>query len=168
MPEAGLPPGVLGVVTASRHEAENFLTHPVIKGVTFVGSTSVGRHIYRTAAANGKRVQALTEAKNHALVLEDWVLERAAQSIINSFYGVQGSRYSRFYDTDVAESITQTGAWLLKHTIAQAESREWGRRRLQERLQQLADQHSEFFPPPPTHTPKSHAAQRVRRCHPGR
>jgi malonate-semialdehyde dehydrogenase (acetylating)/methylmalonate-semialdehyde dehydrogenase len=90
--EAGLPPGVLGVVTASRHEAENFLTHPLIKGVTFVGSTSVGRHIYRTAAANGKRVQALTEAKNHALVLEDCVLERAAQSIINSFCGCAGER----------------------------------------------------------------------------
>ena len=90
--EAGLPPGVLGIVTASRQEAEIFLTHPVIKGVTFVGSTSVGRHIYRTAAANGKRVQALTEAKNHALVLEDCVLERAAQSIINSFCGCAGER----------------------------------------------------------------------------
>ena len=90
--EAGLPPGVLGVVTTSRNEAEIFLTHPEIKGVTFVGSTSVGLHIYRTAAANGKRVQALTEAKNHALVLEDCVLERAAQSIINSFCGCAGER----------------------------------------------------------------------------
>jgi DNA polymerase elongation subunit (family B) len=50
----------------------------------------------------------------------------AYKGVINSFYGVQGSRYSRFYDQEVAESITQTGVWLLKHTIAQAESREWG------------------------------------------
>jgi malonate-semialdehyde dehydrogenase (acetylating) / methylmalonate-semialdehyde dehydrogenase len=90
--EAGLPPGVLGVITTSRNEAEIFLTHPEIKGVTFVGSTSVGQHIYRVAAENGKRVQALTEAKNHALVLEDCVLERAAQSIINSFCGCAGER----------------------------------------------------------------------------
>jgi malonate-semialdehyde dehydrogenase (acetylating)/methylmalonate-semialdehyde dehydrogenase len=90
--QAGLPPGVLGVVTTSRHEAEIFLNHPVIKGVSFVGSTSVGQHIYATAAANGKRVQALTEAKNHALVLEDCVVERAAQSIINSFCGCAGER----------------------------------------------------------------------------
>ena len=90
--EAGLPPGVLGVVTTSRHEAEMFLTHPDIKGVTFVGSTSVGQHIYQTAAAHGKRVQALTEAKNHALVLEDCVLERTVQSIINSFCGCAGER----------------------------------------------------------------------------
>lgn len=90
--EAGLPAGVLNVVTTSRNEAEIFLRHPDIKGVSFVGSTSVGLHIYSTAAANGKRVQALTEAKNHALVLRDAVIERTAQSIINSFCGCAGER----------------------------------------------------------------------------
>ncbi len=67
--EAGLPDGVVNVVTCSRNEAEIFLRHPDIKGITFVGSTEVGMHIYSAAAANGKRVQALCEAKNHALVL---------------------------------------------------------------------------------------------------
>lgn len=90
--EAGLPAGVLNLVTTSRHEAEIFLTHPAIKGVSFVGSTSVGLHIYGTAAKNGKRVQALTEAKNHALVLSDCVLERVVPSIINSFCGCAGER----------------------------------------------------------------------------
>ena len=90
--EAGLPDGVLNLVTTSRNEAEILLRHPDIKGVTFVGSTSVGKHIYATAAANGKRVQALTEAKNHALVLKDAVIERAAQGIINSFCGCAGER----------------------------------------------------------------------------
>jgi malonate-semialdehyde dehydrogenase (acetylating)/methylmalonate-semialdehyde dehydrogenase len=90
--EAGLPPGVLNVITAGRNEAEIFLRHPDIKGVSFVGSTSVGRHIYSTAAANGKRVQALTEAKNHALVMRDCKLERTAQGIINAFCGCAGQR----------------------------------------------------------------------------
>jgi len=49
--EAGLPPGVLSLVTCSRHEAELLLKHPEVKGITFVGSTGVGRHIYETAAA---------------------------------------------------------------------------------------------------------------------
>ena len=74
--EAGLPTGVLNLVTCSRNEAEILLRHPDVKGISFVGSTAVGRHIYATAAANGKRVQALTEAKNHALVLQDAALER--------------------------------------------------------------------------------------------
>lgn len=90
--EAGLPPGVLNIITAGRNEAEIFLRHPDIKGVSFVGSTSVGLHIYSTAAANGKRVQALTEAKNHALVMRDCKLERTAQGIINAFCGCAGQR----------------------------------------------------------------------------
>lgn len=49
--EAGLPDGVINIVTCSRTEAEIFLNHPDIKGITFVGSTSVGKHIYATAAA---------------------------------------------------------------------------------------------------------------------
>jgi malonate-semialdehyde dehydrogenase (acetylating)/methylmalonate-semialdehyde dehydrogenase len=90
--EAGLPPGVLNVVTTSRNEAEILLKHPLIRGVSFVGSTQVGLHIYATAAAHGKRVQALTEAKNHALVPRDCVLDRTVQSIISSFCGCAGER----------------------------------------------------------------------------
>jgi malonate-semialdehyde dehydrogenase (acetylating)/methylmalonate-semialdehyde dehydrogenase len=90
--EAGLPPGVLNLVTCSRNEAEILLRHPHVKGISFVGSTSVGKHIYATAAANGKRVQALTEAKNHALVLRDAALERSARGIINSACGCAGER----------------------------------------------------------------------------
>jgi len=90
--ESGLPDGVVNIVTCTRNEAEIFLKHPDIKGVSFVGSTSVGLHIYSTAAANGKRVQALCEAKNHGLVLEDAALERSARGIINSSFGCAGER----------------------------------------------------------------------------
>lgn len=90
--EAGLPDGVINIVTCSRNEAEMFLEHPDIKGITFVGSTEVGLHIYSTAAANGKRVQALCEAKNHALVLNDAPIERTAAGIINAAFGCAGER----------------------------------------------------------------------------
>jgi len=89
---AGLPDGVLNILTCSRNEAEIFLTHPDVKGISFVGSTSVGLHIYSKAAANGKRVQALCEAKNHGLVMEDAPLERTARGIINSAFGCAGER----------------------------------------------------------------------------
>jgi malonate-semialdehyde dehydrogenase (acetylating)/methylmalonate-semialdehyde dehydrogenase len=90
--QAGLPDGVLNIVTCSRKEAEILLTHPDVKGISFVGSTSVGLHIYSTAASNGKRVQALCEAKNHGLVLEDAAMERTARGIINSSFGCAGER----------------------------------------------------------------------------
>ena len=57
--EAGLPDGVINLVTCSRKEADLFLSHPDVKGISFVGSTSVGKYIYSQAAAAGKRVQAL-------------------------------------------------------------------------------------------------------------
>lgn len=90
--EAGLPDGVINLVTTSRNEAEILLEHPSIKGVSFVGSTKVGMHIYKTAAANGKRVQALCEAKNHALVLRDCKVQRTAMGIMNAFCGCAGER----------------------------------------------------------------------------
>lgn len=90
--EAGLPEGVVNIVTCSRNEAELLLSHPDVKGVSFVGSTKVGLHVYSTAAAHGKRVQALCEAKNHALVLNDAALDRTAAGIINSAFGCAGER----------------------------------------------------------------------------
>lgn len=90
--EAGFPKGVLNVVPCSRVEAETILTHPDVKAVTFVGSTEVGLHVYSTAAAHGKRVQALCEAKNHALVLKDAPITRTAAGIMNSAFGCAGER----------------------------------------------------------------------------
>lgn len=103
--EAGLPDGVINIVTCSRTEAEIFLNHPDIKGITFVGSTSVGKHIYATAAAAGKRVQALCEAKNHALVLEDAPIERTAVGIINAAFGCAGERCMALPVVVVQESV---------------------------------------------------------------
>ena len=90
--EAGVPDGIFNVVPCSRNEAELFLTHEDVRGVTFVGSTSVGKHVYATAAANGKRVQCLCEAKNHALVLRDAPITRTAAGIMNSAFGCAGER----------------------------------------------------------------------------
>lgn len=103
--EAGLPKGVLNLVTCSRNEAEILLKHPDVKGVSFVGSTAVGQHIYATAAANGKRVQALTEAKNHALVLRDAALERTARGIVNSACGCAGERCMALPAVVIEEAI---------------------------------------------------------------
>ena len=90
--DAGLPDGVLNIVSCKRTEAEIFLTHPKVKGITFVGTTKAGKHIYSVAAAHGKRVQALCEAKNHALVMYDAPIERTAAGIINAAYGCAGER----------------------------------------------------------------------------
>lgn len=90
--QAGIPDGVINIVTCSRNESELLLSHPDVKGVTLVGSTSVGKHIYATAAQHGKRVQCLCEAKNHALVLRDAPIENTAAAIVNAAFGCAGER----------------------------------------------------------------------------
>jgi malonate-semialdehyde dehydrogenase (acetylating)/methylmalonate-semialdehyde dehydrogenase len=112
--EAGLPDGVLNIVTCSRRESEVFLTHPSIKGICFVGTTAVGKHIYGIAAAHGKRVQAQTEAKNHALVLEDTPLERTARGIINAAYGCAGERCMALPVVVAQESVADKLVALIK------------------------------------------------------
>jgi malonate-semialdehyde dehydrogenase (acetylating)/methylmalonate-semialdehyde dehydrogenase len=112
--EAGLPKGVVNLVTCSRVEADSLLSNPLVKGISFVGSTAVGRHIYQSAAAAGKRVQALCEAKNHALVLEDCVLERSVAGIVNSTYGCAGQRCMALPVVVVVDSIADRLVELLK------------------------------------------------------
>jgi malonate-semialdehyde dehydrogenase (acetylating)/methylmalonate-semialdehyde dehydrogenase len=117
--EAGLPDGVVNVVTCSRTEAEIFLSHPDVKGITFVGSTEIGQHIYKTAAANGKRVQALCEAKNHALVLDDAPLVRTAAGIMNSAFGCAGERCMALPVVTAEEGIADA---LVEEIVRQAKA----------------------------------------------
>jgi malonate-semialdehyde dehydrogenase (acetylating)/methylmalonate-semialdehyde dehydrogenase len=103
--ESGLPKGVVNLVTCKNEDARLFLEHPDVKGITFVGSTPVGRQVYKLAAENGKRVQTLCQAKNHGLVLEDAPLERTARGIINSAYGCAGQRCMALPVVVIQESI---------------------------------------------------------------
>ena len=103
--EAGVPDGVINVVTCSRNEINTILDCPDVKGITFVGSTPVGKKIYERAAAAGKRVQCLCQAKNHALVLADTPIERTAAGVMNSAFGCAGQRCMALSACVVEESI---------------------------------------------------------------
>lgn len=90
--EAGLPDGVFNVVNGDREAVDTLLCDPRIEAVSFVGSTPVAEYIYRTASANGKRVQALGGAKNHAIVLPDAALDNTVSSLMGAAYGSCGER----------------------------------------------------------------------------
>ncbi len=90
--QAGLPAGVFNVVHGDREAVDRLLAHPLVAAVSFVGSTPVARHIYATAAASGKRVQALGGAKNHMIVLPDADLDMAADAAVSAGYGASGER----------------------------------------------------------------------------
>jgi malonate-semialdehyde dehydrogenase (acetylating)/methylmalonate-semialdehyde dehydrogenase len=90
--EAGFPPGVLNMVHGSRDVVNAMLRNPDIKGVSFVGQTATAKHIYRTCAETGKRVQALGGAKNAVVVMPDAEIDKGIPSLITSFYGCAGER----------------------------------------------------------------------------
>jgi malonate-semialdehyde dehydrogenase (acetylating)/methylmalonate-semialdehyde dehydrogenase len=90
--EAGIPNGVLNVVHGDRQAVDSVLAHPGIAAVSFVGSTAVARHVYETAAHEGKRVQALGGAKNHMVVLPDADMGDAAEAAVSAAYGSAGER----------------------------------------------------------------------------
>ena len=90
--EAGLPDGVFTVLHGDRTAVDGLLTHPDVKSVSFVGSTPVARHVYETATAHGKRVQALGGAKNHMVVLPDADLDLAADQAVSAGFGSAGER----------------------------------------------------------------------------
>ncbi len=90
--QAGLPDGVFNVVHGDREAVGRLLAHPQVAAISFVGSTPVARHIYATAAACGKRVQALGGAKNHMIVLPDADIDMAADAAVSAGYGSSGER----------------------------------------------------------------------------
>jgi malonate-semialdehyde dehydrogenase (acetylating) / methylmalonate-semialdehyde dehydrogenase len=90
--EAGLPAGVLNLVHGGKPAVDALLRHPLVKAVSFVGSTPVAKYIYTTAAAEGKRVQALGGAKNHLIVMPDANMPKAVEAIIASAFGAAGER----------------------------------------------------------------------------
>ena len=90
--QAGLPDGVFNVVHGDKAAVDALLLHEKVSAISFVGSTPIAKYIYETAARNGKRVQALGGAKNHAVVLPDADMEFAADALIGAAYGSAGER----------------------------------------------------------------------------
>ena len=90
--QAGLPDGVFNVVHGDKQAVDALLAHRGVAAVSFVGSTPIARYIYATAAAHGKRVQALGGAKNHLIVMPDADLRQAADALTGAAYGSAGER----------------------------------------------------------------------------
>ncbi|MGP8072445.1 MAG: CoA-acylating methylmalonate-semialdehyde dehydrogenase [Thermoplasmata archaeon] len=90
--EAGFPAGTFNLIHGDAAAVNALLTHPGVDGVSFVGSAPTARYIYTTAAAHGKRVQALAGAKNHLIVMPDADLEKTVPAVISSAFGQAGER----------------------------------------------------------------------------
>src|SRR5699024_1181721 len=90
--EAGFPKGIFNVVYGAHDVVNTLLSDELVRGISFVGSKPVGEYVYKTGTSHLKRVQALTGAKNHVVVLKDANIDRAVKDIIGGAYGSAGER----------------------------------------------------------------------------
>jgi malonate-semialdehyde dehydrogenase (acetylating)/methylmalonate-semialdehyde dehydrogenase len=90
--QAGAPKGVLNIVHGAHDVVNGLIEHEDVKAISFVGSQPVAKYVYERSAAQGKRVQALSGAKNHHVVMPDANLDKAVSHIISSAYGSAGQR----------------------------------------------------------------------------
>ncbi len=90
--ECDLPDGVVNMVNGDEEAVNALLDHPLVRAVSFVGSTKVAKLVYERATRNGKRVQAQGGAKNHMVVMPDADLPKTIGAILGSAYGCAGQR----------------------------------------------------------------------------
>ena len=90
--EAGLPKGVFNIVHGGKDCVNALLTHPLIKAISFVGSTAIAKHVYQTGTAHGKRVQAAGGAKNHIIIMPDADMDQTVHALQASAFGCAGER----------------------------------------------------------------------------
>jgi malonate-semialdehyde dehydrogenase (acetylating)/methylmalonate-semialdehyde dehydrogenase len=92
MMEAGAPAGVLNVVHGDKSAVDALLTHPLVRAISFVGSSDIAQYVYATGTAHGKRVQAMGGAKNHGIVLPDADMDQVVKDISGAAFGSAGER----------------------------------------------------------------------------
>ena len=91
--DAGLPPGVVNIVTGDGPQAgEPLVRHPDVKVVSFTGSTEVGRHITRLAGETLKRVSLEMGGKNAIIVMDDADLDLVVEGALWGAFGTTGQR----------------------------------------------------------------------------
>jgi malonate-semialdehyde dehydrogenase (acetylating)/methylmalonate-semialdehyde dehydrogenase len=90
--EADLPDGVLNLVQGDKESVDAILDSPLVKGVSFVGSTPVGKYIYARCGQTGKRAICQAGAKNFLTVLPDAEIDRSTGNMMASFFGCTGQR----------------------------------------------------------------------------
>ncbi|MDX1587890.1 MAG: CoA-acylating methylmalonate-semialdehyde dehydrogenase [Oleiphilaceae bacterium] len=122
--EAGFPKGVLQVVHGGRNQVDRLLNDPAIRAISFVGSEPVGRHIYRTGTHNLKRVQCMTGAKNHMVIMPDADREQVINNLVGSAIGAAGQRCMAI---SVAVFVGEAGQWIgdLKGAVEKVQPGVW-------------------------------------------
>lgn len=118
--EAGFPKHVLQVIHGDREQVDQILTHPDIRAISFVGSAHVGQHIYKTGTDHLKRVQCMTGAKNHMVIMPDANKQQVINHLVGASVGAAGQRCMAI---SVAVFVGEAKNWIPEVAAAVAQAR---------------------------------------------
>lgn len=122
--KAGLPEGVFNIVHGGKESVDAILEHPLVKAVSFVGSTPVAKYIYQTGTANGKRVQSAGGAKNHIIIMPDADMDHSVSALQASAFGCAGERCMA---GSLAIPVGSAADEVMERLVAKAEKMRIGR-----------------------------------------
>ena len=117
--EAGLPPGVVNLVTGGADVGTALTTHERVQVISFTGSTSVGRVVNQNAASGFKKVHLEMGGKNVVIIMDDAQLDLAVEGCLWGGFGTSGQRctaasrvvvHEAVYEAFVREFAARAGA----------------------------------------------------------
>ncbi|MDA0348704.1 MAG: aldehyde dehydrogenase family protein [Verrucomicrobia bacterium] len=116
--EAGLPPGVVNIVSGAGSTGQLIVDHPAAKKIAFTGSTAVGKAILRATAGSGKGLTLELGGKAANIVFDDAPIDQAVEGVINGIFFNQGHVCCAGSRLLVQESIAETFVKKLKTRMA--------------------------------------------------
>lgn len=119
----GFPQGVVQLLNGGKDTVNALLDHPLVRGISFVGSTGAARAIYSRAAANGKRAQCQGGAKNPVVIMPDADVDMTTRILADSAFGCAGQRCLA---ASVAITVGDIKQSMEKHLAEAAHSRKVG------------------------------------------
>jgi malonate-semialdehyde dehydrogenase (acetylating)/methylmalonate-semialdehyde dehydrogenase len=122
--ESGLPAGVFNIVHGDKECVDALIHHPLVKAISFVGSTHVAKYVYEEGTRNGKRVQAAGGAKNHLIIMPDADLDQAVSALQTSAFGCAGERCMA---GSIAVGVGDVASRLVDNLVAKASRMKVGR-----------------------------------------
>ena len=88
----GFPPGLVNLVYGGSNVNQKILSHPVVKGVGFIGSTGVGKELFALAGKLGKEASINGNGKNHVVIMPGSNVDAVVSGLIRGCYGMSGQR----------------------------------------------------------------------------
>jgi malonate-semialdehyde dehydrogenase (acetylating)/methylmalonate-semialdehyde dehydrogenase len=88
----GFPPGLVNLIYGGSNVNQKILSHPVVKGVGFIGSTAVGKELFALAGQLGKEASINGNGKNHVVIMPDCNADAVVSGLLRGCYGMAGQR----------------------------------------------------------------------------